>query len=318
MISNEKNSGGPTSGCGLDQDFCTRLALWRPLQVLVCILDHDDGRIDHRPNGNGDAAEAHDVGRDAERPHAGVSNEDAERQRDDGDERAARMQQEHETNERDDQAFLDQRGHERGNRTIDEIGPIVDGNDRGALGQAALDVGDAVLDVGDDGKRVLPVALHRDAGDDLALAVELRHTAALVGRHFNARHILYQDGGSAFCFEHDQFNVGDAFQIAAPAHHELGFGQFHHAAADIHVGLADRVANFGQGDVERTQPAGIDDDRVLPHESADARHLGNAFGLGNGKPNLPILRRAQLGECALFRHDRVLVDPADTCRIGPQ
>lgn len=42
---------------------------WRAFQVLVGVLDHHDRRIDHRTDGNGDAAEAHDVGPDAERPH---------------------------------------------------------------------------------------------------------------------------------------------------------------------------------------------------------------------------------------------------------
>ena len=36
------------------------------LDVLVQILDHDDGRVDHRSDGDGDAAERHDVGVD---PH---------------------------------------------------------------------------------------------------------------------------------------------------------------------------------------------------------------------------------------------------------
>ena len=41
------------------------------------------------------------------------------------------------------------------------------------------------------------------------------------------------------------------------------------------------------------QAARIDDDAVLPHEAADARDLGHALGLGDGKAHLPVLRRAQ-------------------------
>ena len=39
----------------------------KPFEVLVRILDHHDGRIDHRADRDGDAAEAHDVRVDAER-----------------------------------------------------------------------------------------------------------------------------------------------------------------------------------------------------------------------------------------------------------
>ena len=40
------------------------------LQRLVRVLDHDDGRIHHRADGDGDAAERHDVRRQTQ-PHIG-------------------------------------------------------------------------------------------------------------------------------------------------------------------------------------------------------------------------------------------------------
>ena len=117
--------------------------------MLVRVLDHDDGCIDHGTDGDSDTAEAHDVRRDAERPHADVGNEYAERQRDDSDERAARVQQEDEAHERDDGAFLEQRDLERRNRAMDEVGAVVDRNDLRAFGQAALDLGESLLDAAD-------------------------------------------------------------------------------------------------------------------------------------------------------------------------
>ena len=71
-------------------------------------------------------------------------------------------------------------------------------------------------------------------------------------------------------------------------------------------------------DVEGAEPARVDDHRVLAHEAADARHLGHALGLGDGEAHLPVLRRAQLGERALGRHDGVLVDPPDASRVGAE
>ena len=69
MISSEKNSAGPTSTAGLEHRVGRRVAACRrqPLQVLVRVLDHHDGRVDHRADGDGDAAQAHDVGVDASR-----------------------------------------------------------------------------------------------------------------------------------------------------------------------------------------------------------------------------------------------------------
>ncbi len=139
---------------------------------------------------------------------------------------------------------------ERVDGAIDELGAVVDGQDLGAVGQARLDLRERRLDVVDDGERVLPVALDGDAGDDLALAVELGDAAPLVGRKLDARHVAQEHRRAAFGLEHDLLEVGDASQVAAAAHHELGLGELDHAAADVHVGGADRVADLGQRDVE--------------------------------------------------------------------
>ena len=75
--------------------------------MLVGVLDHDDGCIDHGADGDGDAAETHDVGTDPQHVHRGERHQDADRQGDDRHQRRAHMQQEHEADERHDDALLD-------------------------------------------------------------------------------------------------------------------------------------------------------------------------------------------------------------------
>ena len=69
MISSEKNSAGPTSEAASTRISRRGLSGRRALQMLVRVLDHDDGRVDHRADGDGDAAQAHDVRADAEHLH---------------------------------------------------------------------------------------------------------------------------------------------------------------------------------------------------------------------------------------------------------
>ena len=49
--------------------FGTGMILRPALQMLVSILDHDNRRIDHRADGDGDATQRHDVGIDPLQPH---------------------------------------------------------------------------------------------------------------------------------------------------------------------------------------------------------------------------------------------------------
>ena len=76
--------------------------------MLVGVLDHHDGRIDHGAERDRDAAEAHDVRTDAQRMHPGERDQDADRQRQDGHQRTAHMQQKDDADQRHDDAFLDQ------------------------------------------------------------------------------------------------------------------------------------------------------------------------------------------------------------------
>ena len=144
MMSRLKNSAGPTSTAASmmtsERGFPGRSAL----EPLMGVLDHHDRRIDHCADGDGDAAEAHDVRAEPQQPHADIGHQHAERQRDDGDERASRMQQEDDADERDDEAFLEQGSLQRVDGAVDQVGAIVDGVDasRPAAGSAQSRRGD--------------------------------------------------------------------------------------------------------------------------------------------------------------------------------
>jgi len=203
--------------CGVDDDVCSRPPGRSTLQVLVRVLDHDDRGIDHRADGNCDAAETHDVRAQAQEVHAEIGDQHPDRQRDDGNERAADMQQEHHADEGDDGALLDQRPLERVDGAVDEVGAVVDRFNGLALREARRDLGETVLDVADHGQCVFPKPLQRYAGDDLAFAVHLGDTPALVGREFDPCHVLKQHRHAALSLDDDLLEVGQALDIAAIA-----------------------------------------------------------------------------------------------------
>ena len=318
MMSRLKNSAGPTSLAAAIRIWTRGCSGLCALEMLVRVFDHHDRRVDHRPDRNGDAAKAHDVGAETERFHRGKSHQHADWKHQDGDERAAHMQKKQETDERDDQAFFQERVPQIFDRGADQRRAIVNRLNIHAFRQAAGQLGQAVLDVVDDLKRVGAEALQHDAARHFAVAVELGEAAPFVGAELDPRDVLKQHRRTAVVLEHDLSQIGNAFQIAAAAHHEFKFGQLHRAAAEIHVAGADRAAHLGQRNIEAAQALRIDHHVVLFDEAADAGDLGNALRLGEAVAERPVLQRAQFGERSLLGDQRILVDPADAGGIGTE
>ena len=107
--------------------------------MLVGVLDHDDRRIHHGANGNGDAAQAHDVGIEPQHVHGGQRDEHADGQHDDGHQRAPCVHEKHHADHGHDDAFLDQDPFQIVDRPMDQVGTVIDGLQRHTLRQTAGD-----------------------------------------------------------------------------------------------------------------------------------------------------------------------------------
>jgi hypothetical protein len=318
MINRLKNSAGPTSRQASSRMSGARALAPVPLQVLVGVLDHHDGGVHHGADGDGDAAEAHDVGVHAQRVHDGESDQHPDRQHEDGHQGAPEMQQEQRAYRRHHRAFLDQGAAQVVDGPEDQVGAVVHRLDRDAFRQARREFGQAVLDVLDDLQGVLAVAGQRDAGNHLALAVEFGDAAPLVRDQFHPRHVAQQHRGAVLGLEDQAFQVGLAMQVAAPAHHVLGLRPLDHPAADIAVAVLQHLGHRPQRKPEGLQLVGIDRDLVLLDEAAEARDLRHALGLGQLVAHEPVLQGAQFRQRIGLAQQRVLVDPAHPGGVRPQ
>ena len=177
------------------------------LQRLVRVLHHDDRRIDHRADGDGDAAERHDVRGESEPVHREEREDDRDRQRDDRDERRAHVPEEHDADQRDDDAFLDQLFAQRVDGVMDQFAAVVGRHDSHALGQRRLDFLQLLFDAVDDGERIFAVAHDDDAADDFALAVQLRDAAPDVRAEMHGADVLDVNWRAVLDLEHDVLDV---------------------------------------------------------------------------------------------------------------
>ena len=283
------------------------------LEMFVHVLDHDNGRVHHGADGDGDAAERHDVGVDALAVHHDKGDQDADRQHHDGDQRRAQVEQERHAHQRDDDEFLDERAGEVADRALDDPGAVVGGDDLHAFRQALFQAIEFLLHRLDGGERVLAIAHDDDAARHLALAVQLGDAAAHLRPEANLRDLFQADrragGGDA---ERDRAQVLQALHVAAHADHVLGLGHLDHRAARFLVALLDRHAHVRQRQAVGAQLRRVDDDLVLLDHAADRGDFGDARHGTQFVFQEPILQRAQLRQVvfAAAVHQCVLVHPA--------
>ena len=291
------------------------MLLGQAFQVLVRVLDHDDGRVHHGPDGDGDATQAHQVGVHAQQAHGDEGDQHTHGQHQDSHEGRANVHQKDHADQGNDQALFQQGTLERIDGPVNQVGSVVHRLDADARREARRDLGDLFLEVVNHLQRVLAVARHGDARDHLALAVEFRQAPALVRRQFHAGDVAHQHRRALVGLDHQVLDVRHAAQVALAAHHVLGLGHLHHAAAHVAVGVAHHLRHLGQWNAVGAQLHRVDGDLVGLHKPANGCHLGHAMGLGELVAQVPVLQRAQLGQGLVLGQQRVLVDPAHAGRV---
>src|SRR5271170_4025254 len=84
-------------------------AIFLFIEVLMGVFDHHDGTIHHYANGNGDAAEAHDVGANVQAVKNRQTDNHAGGNHNNGDQRTAAMEEKNHADQSYNDHFFDQR-----------------------------------------------------------------------------------------------------------------------------------------------------------------------------------------------------------------
>ena len=291
------------------------------LQMLMGVLDHHHRRVDHRTDGDRDAPQRHDVGVDALVVHHDERRQDAQGQRDDGDQRRAQVEQEEEADHRNDDEFLNQLVREVLHCAFDQPRAVVDRHDLHTSRQAGRQALELALDRSNGLQRVLSRAHHDHAADGLSLAVEFADAAPHFRTDLHPRYVAQTHRHAGGC-RHERHlpKIFQAPQVARGAHHVLGLAEFEHRAARLLVRALDRLHDLGVRDAVGRKLVRIEHDLVLAHHAAhgsDLGHVGHGLQLVLEKP---VLQRAQLRDVHLAAavDQRILVDPTDAGRVWTQ
>ncbi len=247
------------------------------LDVLVGVFYHHHRRIDHRADGDRNAAQRHDIGVDPLVTHDDERGQYADRQSDDRDQRRAQVKQEQRADEGDDDEFLDELPSQIVDCALDKLRAIVGRHDFNTRRQARLQGFQFCFHGGNGFQRVFAGAHDDDAARHLALAIEFRDATAHFRAHLHARDVPQSHRDAGIGRRQRNFaKVVERLQVAGGAHHVLGFTQFQHRAAGFLVRFLHGFDNFPVGNVVGAQLVGVEHDLVLPHHAANAgdfRHV---------------------------------------------
>src|SRR3546814_114954 len=264
------------------------------LKVLVRILDHHDRRINHRADRDGDAAQRHDVGVYALEAHHDERGEHAERQGDDGDQRRAHVPQEQGADQPDDDELFRQFVRQVLDRSIDELRPVIGGDDLDSIGKALLELLELGLDRRDRRARVSALSENNHAACDFALAVELGYPAPQLGPDLDGCDIAERDRNPASRdAQRNGAEVGKVAQVPRRSHHVLGHAHLDYRTAGFLVRGADRLHHVGVGHPQRRHPVGLEHDLILLDHTADAGDLGDSWNGLELVAQEPVLETAQ-------------------------
>src|SRR4029077_8536692 len=155
--------------------------------------------------------------------------------------------------------------------------------------QRRFDLVDFLFNAIDDVERVLAVTHHDNTANGLAFAVQFRDPAPNIAAEMHGAHVLHVNRRAFIYFQHNVFDVGDAFDVAAATHEIFRGPNLESLAAYVGVARFDRADDVAERDAVGDERVWIEIDLVLLHEAADRGDFRDAFHGGKRVAQIPIL-----------------------------
>ena len=310
--------------CGLDDNLIAApmsAFLFPSFQTLVGIFHHDDRRIDHGANSNGDPSKGHDIGGQVQVVHGDKRDDDGDGEGENGHQCASDMKKKDQADNTHNDAFFNQFFFQRGDRFQDEVRTVIGGHDLYALRKRRLDLLELFLYPVDQIKGILAIAHDHNATHNLALAVQLGYAAPHIRPQSHSADVSHQDRGAPAIAPHgDHLDILYRLDVAPAAHHVLRPAELDRAAADVVVAHADGIHDALDREAIGCQAVWVQVYLILADESAQACHFRDPFDAADLIAKIPVLQAAELSQImfAGFIHQSVLKDPAHSRCIRPE
>ncbi len=239
-------------------------------EVAIDVLHHDQRAVGDFPDRDGQPAERHEIGREAQPLHDDEGDERRDEQGDRHYEGAAHVAEKEEKDQHDEDHAFDQRVPNRVDRPRDQLDAVVEGREAcaGRQGPVAMERCDLLLH-GPHHFAGVAAAEHQDrAGDHFPFAVQHRRpvTHGMADAHLG--HIAHEDRRARGLFHDDALDVRQALDEPDPPHDRPLGMPFQHIAAGVGVVVRHRLVDFVERQVVLAELRGVHQDLILLDEPA--------------------------------------------------
>ena len=267
---------------------------------------HDHHRaVHHHPDGDRQAAQRHQVGRNTPIGHDGESQSDRQRYGQQHQQRGAQVHQEDRQHDDDQDECQQQRVGHHGDGLVDQVGLVIVGIQRHTVGQGLRDQRHPVVDAFDGGIGIGSYAFEHDARHDLA--ARLRPALSVAVGHGDgalADFTTQFQSCEVFHLDHDAVdfldrNVADVREPVGAAAYPADRAQDQLLVAAVDVPPA-RVAVVGfdcfndlaDGQVVTEHAGRVQLHLILQHVAAEREDVGHAVDRQQQQLDHPIVQAA--------------------------
>ena len=240
------------------------------------VLDHHHRGVHQHADGDGEAAQAHQVGRQAHRAHRDEGGQRRQRQHQRHHQRCAQVAQEGQQQHQHQHDGLEESLGDGMHGPPDQLAAVVEGLHRHARREHRRQLGEALFDALDHLAGVGAAQAQHQALDGLGLAVAGDRAVAGEGADAHLGYVADPHDAAGAGLEHDGAHVVEGLDGALGAHQQglLAFAQAAGAVVAV-VGLEGGLQG-GEGEATGGQGGRVGADLEAAYLAAQAVHVGHA------------------------------------------
>jgi len=268
------------------------------------VLDDDHQRVDQHPDGDGKAAEAHQIGGHADCAHDDQGDDDGQREAQGDDQGSSPIAEEQQQQADHNDGGFGERAHDRTHGTPDQPASVIEDVDGNAFRQRRLELRQTPADVAHELAGIGAAQAEHESLDRLAAAVGSDGAVACERADANAGDVAHSGRRPVVSVDDDRADVVDGANAALDAYERAVLALVDAAGALVAAVRRDRAPERFGRDAAGCEGCVDGHDFEGADIAAERIDIGHARHGAQRRPDHPVQQRPALGERQVGAVDR--------------